>query len=304
MQTRRLIPRPASLATPWGGEISAGSCRIYRSRLQRSTGSAMRRPRSRSQERGHMRSQRHLRTRRGLRLLAFCGAAAAALVTASSSLAVVSHGQDGGSDDFDSRTATVAPSDGQLAAVASLGAEASWTSFGTPRSLIRHGGYLATGIAAADAESAVRAWLDQNAGALQARIRRRARARPGRAARRPVRPCSCASGSAASSPPRRPAHRGRAGSSQAGWNDRVRLLVARGERDRHERGRAAAARRRSPRRPTRSAKTSPPATSRRPEPPRAGRSSRSTASREHAARAAGRVRNAHGQASGRRSTPS
>ena len=64
--------------------------------------------------------------------------------------------------DFDSRTATVGPTDAQLAAVEALGATALWNEFGTPQSLIKHGGFLATGIDARDAVTAARAWIGAN----------------------------------------------------------------------------------------------------------------------------------------------
>jgi extracellular elastinolytic metalloproteinase len=89
-------------------------------------------------------------------------AAAAVLLAPAAGLAVVSHSHGGDSDEFDSRTATLAPTIAQLEAVEQLGAEASWTRFGTPQSLVRHGGSLGSGIAAADAEAAVRSWLDAN----------------------------------------------------------------------------------------------------------------------------------------------
>ena len=69
---------------------------------------------------------------------------------------------DAGLEDTDARSGSVAPTAEQLAAVSSLGAQASWNQFGTPRSLIKFGGYLATGLAGADAASVARSWLDAN----------------------------------------------------------------------------------------------------------------------------------------------
>jgi hypothetical protein len=64
--------------------------------------------------------------------------------------------------DFDARTGAVAPTAGQLAAVDALGAEARWNDFGTPRSLIKYGDFLATGLSGANAETVARNWLDTN----------------------------------------------------------------------------------------------------------------------------------------------
>jgi extracellular elastinolytic metalloproteinase len=61
-----------------------------------------------------------------------------------------------GLDDVDTRTGSVQPSGAQRAIVGRLGAKATWNDFGTPRSLIRYGGYLATGLSGADAEAAAR----------------------------------------------------------------------------------------------------------------------------------------------------
>lgn len=48
--------------------------------------------------------------------------------------------------DVDARTETVAPTAAQRAAVAALGATATWTRFGTPKTLVEHGGFLAVGV--------------------------------------------------------------------------------------------------------------------------------------------------------------
>ncbi len=48
--------------------------------------------------------------------------------------------------DFDGRAGSVAPTAAQRSAVAALGARASWTRFGTAGSLIRDGGWLASGL--------------------------------------------------------------------------------------------------------------------------------------------------------------
>jgi extracellular elastinolytic metalloproteinase len=62
---------------------------------------------------------------------------------------------------FDARE-SVAPSKAQLAAAHALGARVSWNQFGVAGSVIRYGGYLATGLKAPDAAAAARTWLDAN----------------------------------------------------------------------------------------------------------------------------------------------
>ncbi|HYY57786.1 MAG TPA: M36 family metallopeptidase [Pyrinomonadaceae bacterium] len=51
-----------------------------------------------------------------------------------------------GLPDFDSRTSGVAPTAAQVATVSSLGATARWNRFGTPHSMVKYNGYLATGL--------------------------------------------------------------------------------------------------------------------------------------------------------------
>ena len=63
---------------------------------------------------------------------------------------------------MDTRRASIAPSQAQLDAVADLGAVARWTDFGTAQSLIRHGGFLASGIQAESAADAALAFLEEN----------------------------------------------------------------------------------------------------------------------------------------------
>lgn len=60
--------------------------------------------------------------------------------------------------DLDARTGKVAPTSQQLSMVSSLGARASWNEFGTPQSLIKYSGYLATGLTG-DAVTAARNWI-------------------------------------------------------------------------------------------------------------------------------------------------
>jgi hypothetical protein len=69
----------------------------------------------------------------------------------------------GGSFDLDNRAGAIAPSAEQRQAVATLGARATWTAFGTPASLSRPTGFLATGLEG-DAATAARGWLLANRG--------------------------------------------------------------------------------------------------------------------------------------------
>ena len=70
-------------------------------------------------------------------------------------------GASQGLEDADTRVGSVAPTAAQLSAVSGLGATARWNRFGTPQSLIRYGGYLATGLSR-DPEAAARAFLNRN----------------------------------------------------------------------------------------------------------------------------------------------
>ena len=70
---------------------------------------------------------------------------------------------DGADDDLDARSGELAPTAAQEAAAGALGAEVRWNTFGTPSSLIKPGGYLATGLAGADAVAVARSFLDANA---------------------------------------------------------------------------------------------------------------------------------------------
>jgi hypothetical protein len=73
------------------------------------------------------------------------------------------HGNPTPFPDFDTRTATVAPSAAQQQAVAALGADVRWNRFGTPGSLINYEGSLGT--ASGDsAAAAARDWLSGHTG--------------------------------------------------------------------------------------------------------------------------------------------
>lgn len=63
--------------------------------------------------------------------------------------------------DFDSRVGAAAPTTAQLAQVVSLGVKAEWNRFGTPQSLVKHGGFLATGLSS-DPVVAARTWIRAN----------------------------------------------------------------------------------------------------------------------------------------------
>ena len=65
-------------------------------------------------------------------------------------------------EDRDSRAGTVQPTAAQEQIVSGLGATATWNDFGTPASLTKDGGYLATGVAGKDAATAARNWIAAN----------------------------------------------------------------------------------------------------------------------------------------------
>jgi extracellular elastinolytic metalloproteinase len=68
-------------------------------------------------------------------------------------------------EDRDARSGRVGPSAEQRSIADRVSTTVRWNSFGTPRSLLRAGGFLATGVSGADAEAAARNWLSAN-GAL------------------------------------------------------------------------------------------------------------------------------------------
>jgi extracellular elastinolytic metalloproteinase len=63
--------------------------------------------------------------------------------------------------DLDTRKGRIEPTAAQKAIVSNLGAEARWNRFGTPHSLIKHGGFLATGLTG-DPVTAARNWIRAN----------------------------------------------------------------------------------------------------------------------------------------------
>ena len=88
--------------------------------------------------------------------------------TAATAQAAEEHGhthgfqnEDAKEFDRDLRTGTIAATAAQRAAADRLGTRVRWNDFGTPSTLIRHGGYLATGLGD-DAPAAARAFLTAN----------------------------------------------------------------------------------------------------------------------------------------------
>ncbi|MEJ7718953.1 MAG: hypothetical protein WKF58_00105 [Ilumatobacteraceae bacterium] len=63
--------------------------------------------------------------------------------------------------DIDTRTGNVLPTAPQRDAVAAMGATARWNRFGTPQSVIKYGGYLATGLSGGPV-AAARSWIRSN----------------------------------------------------------------------------------------------------------------------------------------------
>ena len=114
--------------------------------------------------RGQMMDASTSSRRRRLRAALVCVAAGLALFAASTASGVVAIGEihPVAEENLDTRTASVAPSAGQLEAVEMLGATARFNDFGTPQSLIKYGGFLAEGIDANNARAAARAWLEAN----------------------------------------------------------------------------------------------------------------------------------------------
>src|ERR687896_60129 len=65
-------------------------------------------------------------------------------------------------EDRDARGEPVSPSGEQKRIADRMATSVRWSELGTPRSLIRHGGFLTTGVAGADAVDAARNWLSAN----------------------------------------------------------------------------------------------------------------------------------------------
>ena len=67
----------------------------------------------------------------------------------------------GGMSDKDFRTGSIQPSTAQINRATQLGATVRWNKFGTPQSLIKYGGWLATGLSGSP-ETAARSWIRTN----------------------------------------------------------------------------------------------------------------------------------------------
>ncbi|MDP9384650.1 MAG: M36 family metallopeptidase [Actinomycetota bacterium] len=95
--------------------------------------------------------------------LALAGGGAGSAVAAEDEHGHTQGFQNEDAPDFnrDARTGRVAPTAAQRAAADRLGTRVRWNAFGTPSTLIRHGGYLATGLGD-DAPAAARAFLTAN----------------------------------------------------------------------------------------------------------------------------------------------
>ena len=103
------------------------------------------------------------RSARFLRAAVLAAFAAAALALPSLSSGIVSISERPSElADFDSRS-DAQPTAAQLAAANALGAKVEWNRFGMPSSVLKYGGYVATGLQGPDAASAATQWLDSNA---------------------------------------------------------------------------------------------------------------------------------------------
>lgn len=63
--------------------------------------------------------------------------------------------------DLDTRTGELQPTSTQKGIVTGLGATVRWNRFGTPQSLVKYGGFLATG-RTGESASAARGWIRDN----------------------------------------------------------------------------------------------------------------------------------------------
>ena len=104
----------------------------------------------------HVSARRRPATRMLGRAVIIAVSLAATLVAANTALAA------GVPGDRDARSGKVQPTAAQQQTVSALGAMATWNDFGTPRSLTKDGGYLATGLSGADAATAARNWVSAN----------------------------------------------------------------------------------------------------------------------------------------------
>jgi hypothetical protein len=99
------------------------------------------------------------------RLIALAIVAACAFLPAGPAPAVVKVGEDTAERSaFDSRTGRLDPTAAQRELVRDMRARAQWNHFGTPSSIVRHGGYLDGSVAGSTAVAAARNWLGANRG--------------------------------------------------------------------------------------------------------------------------------------------
>jgi extracellular elastinolytic metalloproteinase len=100
-------------------------------------------------------------------LLAALVAAGATLFFAAPAFAVVGGVSDqSGLKDLDIRSATVSPTAVQESAAHDLGASVQWNAYGTPSSIMRAGGFVATGVAGSSAVAGAQNWLSANTDVL------------------------------------------------------------------------------------------------------------------------------------------
>ncbi|MFN2470592.1 MAG: M36 family metallopeptidase [Gaiellaceae bacterium] len=104
---------------------------------------------------------RSLGTRRAGWLVGVLVVLAVSLVAPATALAVVNHDTKPAFPDIDARGGAIAPTAEQRTIVANMGAAARWNRFGTPSSLMKYGGLLATGYTGAPA-TAARNWIRAN----------------------------------------------------------------------------------------------------------------------------------------------
>ena len=83
------------------------------------------------------------------------------LVLAAPSHAVAADGGSFGLNDKDFRNGVTQPTSAQISRARQLGATVRWNRFGTPQSLIKYGGWLATGLSGSP-ETAARSWIRTN----------------------------------------------------------------------------------------------------------------------------------------------
>jgi extracellular elastinolytic metalloproteinase len=100
--------------------------------------------------------------RRGARAFVLAALTILGLVAAPSAFAIgqIIEKQDGLSD-IDARVGSKPPSASQQQLVSQLGAHVTWNRFGTPQSLIKYDGYLATGLSS-DPVAAARTFINKN----------------------------------------------------------------------------------------------------------------------------------------------